>query len=87
MKKALVVFMTGVAMMATFMVGYIKGTEVPQKVASDDTIIHEYVMANYGEDYEGVINDIDVDGDNRCEFHVYKDGIYVTSVSLERYTK
>ena len=88
MKKVFITVCMVIAFVATFMAGYIKGTDVPQTVVDDYTIIHEYVIDNFGEDYKGVINDIKVDGDNRCEFHVYDaTGMFVTSVSVERYTK
>lgn len=88
MKKVFMTIAMVVAFVATFTIGYINGTKVSKTVVDDGTIIHEYVMYNYGEGYEGVINDIKVDDDNRCEFHVYDaTGRFVTSVSVERYTK
>ena len=88
MKKVIMTIVMGLAFVATFMLGYIKGTSVPQKVVSDDALIHTYVNENYGEDYYGVINDLSVDGDNRCEFHVYdEDDTIVASVSIERYAQ
>lgn len=86
MKKVFMTVAMVMAFVATFMVGYNKGTEAPREVVDDFTIMETYISEEFGDSYRGelVVRDLT---DNKVDFNVYtSSGIQLTSVSVARYS-
>lgn len=90
-KETLLKLLGAVIAIAVYWMGYAYGTycapsEPEKAVMTDEEIMEEYVRDNFGNQYYGVL--MDVDGDEYVDFTVYSDEHYgmFTMCSVHRET-